>query len=433
MEYLILKNNCKYFETLKLKFRYLNMQKTNLSTLKAFGFFISFSFLFWSCKKSVETNPTTLDFSKYVAVGNSLTAGVSNNGLYNESIKNAYPNLIAQQLKLVGGGNFPQALFADGQENGTGYLKLKGFDGPLPKIAIENTKTAIVSIQPQKLTKYVGENQNLGMPFMKMAEIDDANIRNFNVFFDRILPDNAQSISYLQLVEKSNAKFFTCWLGNNDVLNYASSGGKAPITDKAIFTTNLKKLLSTLTKNGAKGIVANIGDVTVAPAITLLSSYRPFFTTAKFYIQTKTGVREGTKNDYLLLPANLDVTALAIKGTKISEPWADGEVLDSDEVVIAQNATKELNAIIQAEATANKLPIMDAFAFLNKLKAGITENGESVDASYLNGGIFSLDGAHLTAKGNAFTANEYIKAINAYYKSSIPVLDTKLYKGVVVE
>jgi GDSL-like Lipase/Acylhydrolase len=300
----------------------------------------------------------------------------------------------------------------------------------LPNIVQETTKTAIVN---QKLAKYVGENQNLGMPFMKMAEIDDANIRNFNPFFDRILADNAQSITYLQLVEKASTTFFTCWLGNNDVLSYASSGGKNAITDKATFTANLKKLLTSLTKNGAKGIVANIGDVTVAPAITVLSAYRPLFTSAKFYIQTKTGVREGTKNDFLLLPSNLDVGTLATKGLKASEPWADGEVLDADEVIVAQNATKEFNAIIEAEGKAKNLPIMDAFSFLNKLKVGITENGEAVDASYLNGGIFSLDGAHLTPKGNAFTANEYIKAINAYYKSSIPLLDTKLYKGVVVE
>jgi hypothetical protein len=76
---------------------------------------------------------------------------------------------------------------------------------------------------------------------------------------------------------------------------------------------------------------------------------------------------------------------------------------------------------------------MDAYSFLNRLKNDITENGETVNAGYISGGIFSLDGAHLTAKGNAFTANEYIKAINAYYKSSIPLLDTKLYKGVVQE
>lgn len=393
---------------------------------------LAFFSIIFSCKKEKELNPNA-DFTKYMAIGNSLTAGVSNSGLYNLSINNSYPNLIAKQMKLVGGGNFSQALFSSGQENGTGYLKFLGYNGFLPNIVQETSKTAIISVQPQKLTKYVGENQNLGMPFMKMAEIDDAYIRNFNVFFDRILPDNAQSISYLQLVEQANPTFFTCWLGNNDVLTYASSGGTKPITDKVLFTTNFKKLLNILTKNGAKGVVGNIGDVTAAPAITLVSTFRPLISTSKYYIQTKSGVREGTPKDYLLLPGNLDVANIASKGTKITEPWADAEVLDAEEVIIAQNATKEFNSIMQTEANTRNLAYMDSFTFLNKLKAGITENGETVDAGYISGGIFSLDGAHLTAKGYAFTANEFIKAINAKYNSNIPLLDTKLYKGVVVE
>ncbi len=389
-----------------------------------------------SCNKSDETDPK-IKFSNYVAVGNSLTAGVSNNGLYNESIKNSYPNLIAQQLKLVGGGDFPLALFAAGQENGTGYLKFKGYNGFVPNIEFESSKTAIMAgSQPPKLNKYVGTNQNLGMPFMKMAEIDDKNIRNFNVFFDRILPANALSITYLELLNAANPTFFTCWLGNNDVLNYATSGGQRPISDKALFTANVKKLLDILTKNGAKGAVANIGDVTAIPAITLLSTFRPLFSGAKFYIQTKSGIREGTNKDFLLIPQNLnslDLNGLGAKGTKVSDPWLDSEVLDSDEVMIAQKTTVEFNEILANEAKARNLALMDAYSYLNKLKTGISENGDEVTSAYISGGIFSLDGAHLTAKGNAFTANEFIKAINTYYKTNIPTLDTKLYKGVVAE
>jgi GDSL-like Lipase/Acylhydrolase len=413
----------------------IHLQKLNLKySLKFAAFLLIFS-IFWSCKKEDELNPNA-DFTKYIAVGNSLTAGVSNSGLYNESIKNSYPNLIAQQLKLVGGGNFALPLFAVGQENGTGYLKFKGYNGFIPNIVQEITNTAIVSVQPPKLSKFVGENQNLGIPSMKMADVDNKAISRSNIFFDRILADNAPPISYLQLIEGSNPTFFSCWLGNNDVLTYATSGGVNPITDKALFTTNLKKMLDLLTKNGAKGVVANIGDVVTIPAITLLSSFRPLFTSTKFYIQTKNGVREGTIKDFLLLPTNLntlDINGVAAKGTKITEPWADNEVLDIDEIAIVQKATNEFNGIIAAEAKNRNLALMDAYSFLNKVKAGFSENGDTVDASFISGGVFSLDGAHLTAKGNAFAANEYIRAINSYYKTSIPLLDTKLYKGVAVE
>jgi hypothetical protein len=33
------------------------------------------------------------------------------------------------------------------------------------------------------------------------------------------------STTYLSVVSESQATFFTCWMGNNDVLGYATSGG----------------------------------------------------------------------------------------------------------------------------------------------------------------------------------------------------------------
>ena len=391
------------------------------------------SLFLWACDKGNDADPK-LDFSNYVAVGNSLTAGISNNGLYNESIKNAYPNLIAQQLKLVGGGNFPIALFPAGKENGTGYLKLAGYNGIFPNIITEEKNTAIVSLQPPVLTKYVGENNNLGMPFMKMTDIDNPNLRQTNLFFERLLPENSEKPTYLAYLSKYKPTFFSCWLGNNDVLTFASSGGTRPISDQLFFETNLKKLLDQLTKNGAKGVVGNIGDVASAPAIFLLTAIRPLISNAKIYIQTKSGVREGTLNDYLLLPTNLsNANELATKATDKTKPWADAEVLDSEEVAELQLAILAFNTIIKREAEARNLAYMDANSFLKKLKGGYTENGETVSSDFITGGIFSLDGAHLTPKGYAFTANEFIKAINSHYKTTVPLLDTKLYKGVEVQ
>jgi len=40
--------------------------------------------------------------TKYVAIGNSLTAGYQSNGLYQSGADLRYPNLIAGQLKLAG-------------------------------------------------------------------------------------------------------------------------------------------------------------------------------------------------------------------------------------------------------------------------------------------------------------------------------------------
>ena len=44
------------------------------------------------------------DFTKYVAVGNSLTAGFADGGLYRDGQLNSYPSILAGQFATVGGG-----------------------------------------------------------------------------------------------------------------------------------------------------------------------------------------------------------------------------------------------------------------------------------------------------------------------------------------
>jgi hypothetical protein len=53
--------------------------------------------------------------SKYVSVGNSLTAGYQSNGLFASAQAYSYPNLISKQLSLAGGnvGTFQQPLYSD--------------------------------------------------------------------------------------------------------------------------------------------------------------------------------------------------------------------------------------------------------------------------------------------------------------------------------
>ncbi len=50
--------------------------------------------------------------------------------------------------------------------------------------------------------------------------------------------------------------------------------------------------------------------------------------------------------------------------------------------------------------------------------------------TFVTGGSFSLDGVHLTGKGYAVIANEFIKAINAKYKSNLRQVNPNNYSGV---
>src|SRR5699024_2060291 len=79
------------------------------------------------------------------------------------------------------------------------------------------------------------------------------------------------------------ATFFTLWIGNNDILSYATSGGSGvdqtgnldpstygsnDITDPNVFAAVYSQQVEALTQNGAKGVLLNIPEVTSIPYFT---------------------------------------------------------------------------------------------------------------------------------------------------------------------
>ena len=89
------------------------------------------------------------------------------------------------------------------------------------------------------------------------------------------------------------------------------------------------------------------------------------------------------------------------------------------------------NTTIKSIAAAKGLAVFDAYTFLNNIKQnGLVVDGVSVNSNYISGGLFSLDGIHLTPRGYAIVANEFIKATNAKYGSSIPLANLSDYYGV---
>ncbi|QIL76717.1 hypothetical protein [Hymenobacter sp. HDW8] len=230
-------------------------------------------------EQDIKPSSGTADFSRYISVGNSLTAGYADGGLYLEGQLNSYPNLLAQQFRSVGGGEFVQPLFTEAQRNGTGYLRLAGFTATgSPITAPVTTELALragATAARPLYTKFTEPINNLGVPGIRMSDILTAGYGSVqgNPLFERITPDAQPTQTYLARVAASNPTFFSAWMGNNDVLGYATSGGAstAPtssITSTATFTANNNQLIDALTANGAKGIVATIPDVTNIPFFT---------------------------------------------------------------------------------------------------------------------------------------------------------------------
>jgi lysophospholipase L1-like esterase len=246
-------------------------------------------------------------FARYIAVGNSLTAGYEDGGLYLEGQQNSYPSILAQQFAQASGGAFNQPLFTTAQASGSGYLRLSGFTTTGSPITTTVLGTAgRIAPTSAPYTKYLNPVDNLGVPGIRMADIQTPNFGNvaqvsptaatFNPYFERITPDGSNQ-SYFQRVkaEAATTTFFSCWLGNNDVLGYATSGGSAQnasntnlatpppntITRSDSFNTKAVRIINALTARGAKGVISNIPDVTGIPFFTTVGPVVKATLTAK--------------------------------------------------------------------------------------------------------------------------------------------------------
>jgi lysophospholipase L1-like esterase len=423
-----------------------------------------------SCKPTIETPRSTqgtADFSRYISLGNSLTAGYADGGLYLEGQLNSYPSIIAKQMALVGGGTFSQPLFNADQANGSGYIKLTGFTAtgsPITapvttNLAVRGT-AAIPGFGTVVLyTKYTGEINNYGVPGIKLQHVTVAQYGNLNGYYERMLPGNAgtNTTAYLDFVTAKPFTFFTDWLGNNDALGYATSGGAADaLTPKDQFAGLYSLSIGKLTAGGAKGAVATIPDVTAVPYFTTVTvgailagvkAANPSVTA--LYINARSSADIAVTTYAARAATAADLVVLTFPTSKIGQPvtvpgvgtvpygltqYAPIEnqyVLDGNEVTLTKDYVNDYNTTIKAVATSKGLAVFDAFTFLNNLKAnGMVIDGVNLNSNYISGGVFSLDGIHLTPRGYAIVANEFIKAINAKYGSNIPKASVSAYNGV---
>jgi hypothetical protein len=154
--------------------------------------------------------------------------------------------------------------------------------------------------------------------------------------------------------------------------------------------------------------------------------------------------RQAKSNDLLPLAAGsvlgtcFSGVATAIYG--VSYPLPDQYALTNAEIVVIETALAQYNtAISSAVANSNnRLALADVkAAYLNLLAAsanpatrGILIDGVTVASTFAPpAGIFSEDGLHPNNRGNAFTANIFIDAINTKFGSTVPKICLTQFSG----
>lgn len=223
--------------------------------------------------QDIKTQSGSADFTTYVALGNSLTAGFQDGALYKSGQENSYPAMIAQGMNLS--YEFKQPLMKD-DLGGIPMISLpnkrilaKTEAGLLPVVAPGTGKTTLANIYAE------GPFYNLGVPGAKVSHLLApeygnpkgllASPRSANPYYVRFASSTGSSVLADALALKPT--FFSLWIGNNDVLGYAMSGGddSNPLTAENTFSQYYGLLVQKLTAKGAKGVVANIPYVTTIP------------------------------------------------------------------------------------------------------------------------------------------------------------------------
>lgn len=434
-------------------------------------FYLSISILsiVLGCKPKYPVGSVTsgeADFSRIVAVSGSNGAGYSDDALSYSGQKNAFTTLLVQQLELSGSVNFNQAFLAENSVgvnlNGQSVFDLNFRTDCLGATSLGPVRRAS-SGDASVLTEILGIRSNMSVPFMRCIDAVDPNFGNsslgsgnYNPFYTRIASN--PSVSTVKGDATNQLPTFSIIsLGEEDVLRYAQSGGTknyTPVSGSSGigFQTSLEEIVNDLTSSGAKGVIQNVPDVLSMPYFTtipwdnlVLSAdqaaqlnvfVQPLGITMSegrngFIIEdasAPSGYRKMVAGEYVLLSTPLD--SVKCFGYGSQNPFKDRHVLTLNEVNQIQSITADYNQVIATIANQKGLAVADAKSLYDRVKTGFTLNGVSISSKFVQGNFFSLDGRYLCPMGQALLANEYIKAINSKYNSSIPLLVPTNYSGV---
>lgn len=491
--------------------------------------------------EEVALNTNGLDFSKYVSIGASFTAGYTDGAMFKAAQENSFPNILASKF----GTDFKQPLMND---NIGGFVlggqpildPNTGANRFPPRLYFNGAGPAVLPATPTTqlgAPATGGPFNNFGAPGAKSFHLTFPGYGALNPYFGRMASSPTATVMGDALAQ--NPTFFTLSeIGGNDVLGYALSGGSGvnqtgnldpstyggnDITDPNVFAQVFNGMVTALTANGAKGVVANVPYITSLAHFTTvphnpLDPSNPDFagqipllntvfgainqvfvavgqsnrviqfstTEANAVIvydedladlsATITGAlqasptfvpfvqslglpaaaaplvaqllgaqygqtRQATADDLFVLPSSSVIGTvnethlgnlvaqsggllpLTLAGQFSAEgitlPLADKWVITPQEQMNIKTATDAYNATISAVANANpNVALVDFKGILNEASTGIMFDNYLMTTSLVTGGLVSLDGVHLTARGYALMANKILAAMDAEFGSN---------------
>lgn len=423
------------------------MKKIILSSfaVSALLFTVSCNTDFETDVKDIKVTNGTANFTKFVSLGNSLTSGYRDGALYLDGQNESYPSMLAKQMSLAGGGAFTQPLMPNNVGGFTSLFAASGNKDFYGKLTLSATLSPTPSAPAADLDIIGGAGKyfnNMGVPGAKSFHLvaagygspSNLSTGRANPYFVRFATSGTTSVLADAMAQRPT--FFSLWIGNNDVLSYATSGGSGvdqrgnldpstygpnDITDPNVYTGVIRGILDGLKSVGSeKGVIANI------PYVTSI----PFFTTVPHNPLTPTllGANLTALNTNLYGPLKQALTALGA-GSRINllSSTAANPVLivDNSLTDLSSQLTQALTPALGAQtaaafgqiygkarqATANDYILLPTSSVIGTAATGVPSSINVYGISY------PLQNQHVLTSTEAANVKTAVDAYNASLKT----------------
>src|SRR6185437_8559913 len=304
-----------------------------------------------ACQNDVLNSPSVPSytggamFQRYVAMGNSITAGVQSGGINDSTQRQSYAVLVAGAMR---GDPF--------------YYPSLTNPGCPPPYTNVFTRTRVAgppcAYRNPALPPYISNVAVPGAETIDLLVNGPAPGTNSNPLTQLFLGGRTQ----VQAMMDATPTFVSVWIGNNDLLGAAQAGDTTLATDTAVFRVNYSKALDSIQATGASAILIAVGlghlsNNVVLPFFSRGSTYYglwasgAFATSAPFFSVDANCAPPG--GDAVLVPFPYGFGLLAAGATTaVTLNCTAPPVIEPAETQFFATLQARYNAIIQAQATA---------------------------------------------------------------------------------
>ncbi len=364
-------------------------------------------------------------FQRYVAMGNSITAGFQSGGINDSTQKQSYAVLVAGKM---GSPFYLPSLVKPGCP--------PPFTNVFTGARLSGGTSTTCALRSAAIPPFLSNVAVPGAEALDVLQNGPGTGTNSNVLTQLILGGRTQ----IQAMMDAHPTFVSIWAGNNDVLgaatNAANAGNPALVTPVATFQTEYSQIVDSVKASGAGAVLIGVGKVTAIP----------FFSQGATYFAIKAGLVPGVAfPPTFIVGPNCAPSGLGGKGDSVLVPFPFGAALigaaaagASDtlfctelqtvqpaELVNLLTTVAAYNTFISGQATANSWAYFDPNPTLDSLRAIATQVapfptlGAACSANPF-GLAFTCDGVHPSAATHLIIARHVVQAINVKYSSAIP-------------